>query len=432
MPKPINSRTINWYRTKLSPEQLRQINLRSDFKGFIQAGGFLSILVITGCSSFASWYYGYWGLLFISLFCHATVCHFSINAIHELVHGTVFETQWLNRAFATIFSLISSIDHDRFWASHTEHHKYTLFYPDDGEVVAPVTIDRKFTGFIKTAFINIYFFKSVYNLLKMNIKFARGHFPKDPWLQKIFPETYPEGREAFFKAKKIQVTYYAAVIIITLLTGYWVLPLIFLFSNQLGGSWLHVLCNQTQHTGLKADVPDFRINCRTIYLHRFVRFLYWQMNYHVEHHMFAAVPCYNLKKCHELIKHECAKPNDGLLETWLDMIAIQEKMEEDKEYRYIPVLPSNAPGVFEEKTIETNNTFDVNGVISSSGDQNSTSEIPFKIWECSICGFIYDEVIGLVQEGIKPGTRWEDIPNDWSCPDCGIAKSKFKMIEVAA
>jgi len=60
------------------------------------------------------------------------------------------------------------------------------------------------------------------------------------------------------------------------------------------------------------------------------------------------------------------------------------------------------------------------------------SEKPFKVWECSICGFIYDEANGLIKEGIYPGTRWEDIPDDWSCPDCGIAKSKFKMIEVVS
>ena len=52
-------------------------------------------------------------------------------------------------------------------------------------------------------------------------------------------------------------------------------------------------------------------------------------------------------------------------------------------------------------------------------------------WECAICGFIYDEALGLPDEGIRAGTRWADIPDDWSCPDCGIAKQDFVMIEVA-
>jgi rubredoxin len=55
-----------------------------------------------------------------------------------------------------------------------------------------------------------------------------------------------------------------------------------------------------------------------------------------------------------------------------------------------------------------------------------------KRWECQICGFVYDEAEGLPDEGIAAGTRWEDIPADWACPDCGTSKSEFKMLELVA
>lgn len=55
-----------------------------------------------------------------------------------------------------------------------------------------------------------------------------------------------------------------------------------------------------------------------------------------------------------------------------------------------------------------------------------------KKWQCTICGFVYDELEGLPEEGIAPGTRWADIPEVWACPDCGAAKSDFEMIEIAA
>ena len=51
-------------------------------------------------------------------------------------------------------------------------------------------------------------------------------------------------------------------------------------------------------------------------------------------------------------------------------------------------------------------------------------------WQCQVCGFIYDEAEGLPEEGIAPGTRWEDIPDDWECPDCGVGKSDFEMLEL--
>lgn len=52
-------------------------------------------------------------------------------------------------------------------------------------------------------------------------------------------------------------------------------------------------------------------------------------------------------------------------------------------------------------------------------------------WQCVVCGFIYDEAVGLPEENIPPGTRWDDIPADWVCPDCGAGKQDFEMIELS-
>lgn len=53
-----------------------------------------------------------------------------------------------------------------------------------------------------------------------------------------------------------------------------------------------------------------------------------------------------------------------------------------------------------------------------------------KSWLCSVCGLVYHERDGWPEEGIAPGTRWEDVPDDWVCPDCGAAKSDFQMTEI--
>lgn len=55
-----------------------------------------------------------------------------------------------------------------------------------------------------------------------------------------------------------------------------------------------------------------------------------------------------------------------------------------------------------------------------------------KKWQCMVCGFIYDEAEGLPEEGIAPGTRWADIPEAWECPECGVTKADFDMVEIAA
>jgi rubredoxin len=54
----------------------------------------------------------------------------------------------------------------------------------------------------------------------------------------------------------------------------------------------------------------------------------------------------------------------------------------------------------------------------------------FKRWRCQNCTFTYDEAQGLPNEGLAPGTRWQDIPEDWLCPDCGSTKDDFEMVEM--
>lgn len=55
---------------------------------------------------------------------------------------------------------------------------------------------------------------------------------------------------------------------------------------------------------------------------------------------------------------------------------------------------------------------------------------PFRTWMCLICGWIYDEAEGNAEEGLAPGTRWEDVPMNWTCPECGARKDDFEMVEI--
>jgi len=53
-----------------------------------------------------------------------------------------------------------------------------------------------------------------------------------------------------------------------------------------------------------------------------------------------------------------------------------------------------------------------------------------KTYMCMICGFIYDEEKGLPDQGIVPGTKWDDVPVNWKCPECGARKEDFEMVEI--
>jgi len=55
----------------------------------------------------------------------------------------------------------------------------------------------------------------------------------------------------------------------------------------------------------------------------------------------------------------------------------------------------------------------------------------YRTWQCGTCGFVYDEAAGLPEEGFPPGTRWDEIPESWCCPDCGMSKAQFDMEVIA-
>ncbi|MEL6722450.1 MAG: rubredoxin [Pseudomonadota bacterium] len=53
-----------------------------------------------------------------------------------------------------------------------------------------------------------------------------------------------------------------------------------------------------------------------------------------------------------------------------------------------------------------------------------------KQYICVVCGYVYDESKGDPDSGIEPGTLWADVPEDWTCPDCGVSKEEFEMMEI--
>ena len=99
------------------------------------------------------------------------------------------------------------------------------------------------------------------------------------------------------------------------------------------GSPLLQLTTMLQHGGLKADSWDHRESSRTLFLHPFHGWLlYFNMNYHIEHHIYPQVPFYNLPELHKLIKDQLPKPNEGFFEGLAEMIPAIVKQSKDANY----------------------------------------------------------------------------------------------------
>jgi fatty acid desaturase len=194
--------------------------------------------------------------------------------------------------------------------------------------------------FLKTGILNV---KWPFVTIRNHLHTALGRIdPDDPWTNVLFPESEPKKRQAYFSWARIVLVGHALIAGVSLALGWWIVIFVVTFPMMFG-MWLFLLCNSSQHTGLCDRVPDFRLCCRTIYLNPILQFLYWHMNYHTEHHMYAAVPCYHLGKLHRLIKDDLPHCPNGLVETWKQIFEIQKRQKIDPDYRYEAELPTPSP-----------------------------------------------------------------------------------------
>ncbi len=330
--------SVAWYRTPLAKDTLIELHQRHDRPAWLQSLGYLGILILTGSLAFYSFGHWPWYVTVLLTFLHGTGFAFQINAVHELGHGTVFQTRALNERFCEVFAFLGWINHRHFDLSHTRHHRYTLHPPDDLEVVLPIKLMRK--DFLQTGFVNL---RDVWGSIKGHLRLARGRFGGE-WEDTILPQTAPEKRQRVKQWSQIVLVGHAAIIVgaitasVVFRDHWWYLVVLISLAKNYGG-WLFWLCNNTQHIGLQDHVGDFRLCCRTFTLNPLTQFLYWHMNYHIEHHMYAAVPCYKLGRLHRLIQHDLPPCPAGIVATWKEIAAIQRRQETDPAFQYVQPLP---------------------------------------------------------------------------------------------
>jgi fatty acid desaturase len=152
------------------------------------------------------------------------------------------------------------------------------------------------------------------------------------------PET--EWRKAILAAR-LHMVVYALTLAAAIVWQSWI-PLMLIGLPRLYGCWHMVLTGLIQHCGLAENVTDHRLNSRTVYINPISRWLYWNMNYHVEHHMFPMVPYYALPKLHELIKGDLPVPNSSIWDAYKEAIPAVLRQAREPDYAFRKPLPSTA------------------------------------------------------------------------------------------
>lgn len=347
---------VEWYRCPIPGDRLRALSRRSDVQGWFQALGHLLLFAGTGVLTAYFFVQESWIGFVCALFLHGTVTSFLGLAVHELGHGTVFRTKWLNRFFLRIYSLLAWHNYHDYAMSHTYHHRYTLYPEGDREVTLPKIPSLNVFYLFQLLTFNVtggFESHGLIPILKKHVTTALGIFPKgdainaeqtssvfgEEWMEALYADC-PEARKKAVNWSRLILVFHGGMVVLGGALDFWLLPVLTSGSFFIANFWRYIVA-VPMHCGLRDNVPDFRLCVRTITLDPLSTFLYWRMNWHTEHHMYAGVPCYNLRKLHKEIADDMPKPRT-LIGAWREMRETWRKQQDDPAYQFDTPLPDSA------------------------------------------------------------------------------------------
>ncbi len=318
----------DWYSTPVPRARMKELLTRSDRAGLINYGLWLGFLGISGAALVLTW--GTWWAFPAAIVYGIFYGSCADSRWHECAHGTVFKTRWLNKIFYQLASFMAFKNPYLWRWSHTRHHTHTIVVGRDPEIAFP----RPPAVF--SQLLNLLYLRAGWPEVLRMVRLALGRLTAD---ERDF--LVKADRPKAFMAAQIHLTVLGSVVTISIASGSW-LPVMLVGLPSFYGSWLHHLLATTQHAGLAEDVPDHRLNSRTVLMNPFFRFVYSNMNYHMEHHMYPMVPFYALPALHEEMKADCPAPYKGVLAAYREMIPAMLRQQRDPAYFVERPLPPGA------------------------------------------------------------------------------------------
>ncbi len=323
-----------WYHSDVPRKVMKELMQRTDGPAIRDTVIWLGLLVLMALGGIAFW--GSWACVpffFVYGVLYGSACD---SRWHECGHGTAFKTLWMNNAVYEIASFQVMRNPVSWRWSHARHHTDTIIVGRDAEIafMRPPLMLRKALSFIGVV--------DVWDSLKILARNAAGtlsasekdYIPASEWPKAIF-------------AARVHMAIYAATIILALVLRSW-LPLMVIGLPRIYGCWHMLMCGLLQHGGLAENVTDHRLNSRTVYMNPVSRFLYWNMNYHVEHHMFPMVPYHALPRLHALIKDDLPTPNPSIFNALVEMVTAVNRQRHEPDYYLRRTLPPTARPYREE------------------------------------------------------------------------------------
>ncbi len=325
-----------WYKPKIDKKKLKELSKRSDSKGLIDISVFIVALLLSGYLCVVSWG-TFWSIPALLLYGNIFYCKI-ISIQHETNHETYFKTRVLNKFFYHITSLLGGFEAVRWKWSHFHHHTYTIFtheevYDYENNSPKPTEPIRFLLNFLPLG--------PLINIQKIR-HFTHFEIIKHSFgiITAVVNITVPEKEiKKIINSSRLYVVFWLIIIASSILFKTW-LPIIMLILPPFYGNTILMICGMTQHAGLADNVKDHRKSTRTVIMNPFFSFLYSNMEYHIEHHIFPKIPCHNLKAFHQVVKDQMPTPRKGVINAYKEIIPAIFKQAKDKNYYLNVEVPS--------------------------------------------------------------------------------------------
>lgn len=318
----------DWYRSPIPRARLKELMRRSDGPALRDTALWVGLAAATAAGGVALW--GSWGALPLFVVYGVLYGSASDSRWHEMGHGTAFRSRWLDEAVYQLASFCIMREPTVWRWQHARHHSDTLIVGRDAEIVAmrPARLAR--------ILLNLVGLVDVPLALASMVLHASGRLSAEE-------RTFVPAEEArkVVRTSRIWLAIYLAVVAAAVASGSWV-PLVLVGGPRLYGASLAVVYGLTQHAGLGENVLDHRLNTRTVLMNPVHRFLYLNMNYHTEHHMFPLVPYHRLPALHEQLVGDLPAPYPSLWAAYREILPAVLRQLRDPTYFVARDLPATA------------------------------------------------------------------------------------------
>ena len=329
---------IEWYRTPVHKVLMKELTKKDDWKGLAQAGSFLALWLALVAS--AVWFFlnQLWIPMVVACYLSSVVQNFLGMAagVHELSHGTMFKTKPINEFFYHLFCWLTWNNPVHFRASHGLHHQLTVFKDPDKEVVqGPVKEKLNLWTLVMWFTFDA---EQFWSWMSRTVLHAFGKADADYFFWNPLFEKGDKRRGQMIGWARFALITHLILLGVFLFFHLWILIYLINF-GVFFASWYAKFCGALQHTGLGESTPDWRLVCHTFTHGPVTRYLYWNMNFHIEHHMYAAVPNYNLAKLHKAVAYDMPPPQKSLWSGLKFLLGIKKIQKTDPGYVFVPAVP---------------------------------------------------------------------------------------------